>query len=161
MQHSIIPGERLGHITLGLNADSIETILGVPDASDAAMGKAWLTWKGKEKDAPSQLQIYTAYKDTSMSMKTVQQVRTTSAYFKTGTGLHVGSELTRIKATFPDLKKTADYTEGGMQYALYDAVGAGIAFEMKTGVCEGIILHAKGQRADAIYMMLHAGMKRL
>lgn len=158
----IVPGERLGHITLGLNADSVEPLLGMPDASDAAMGKAWLTWKGKENNTkPSQLQIYTTYKDTSMSVKTVQQIRTTSPYFKTRTGLHVGSNLALLKATYPDLKKTGDYTEDGVRYELYDAVAAGIAFEMKAGVCEGVLVHPKGQRADDIYIMLHPDMKRL
>lgn len=161
IQDVIIPGSRLGHITLGLNADSVETILGAPDSSDAAMGKAWLIWRGKEKDAPSQLQIYTAYKDSNMAQKTVQQIRTTSAYFKTSTGLHVGSELATIKEMFPELKKTAVYTERSAQVELYDAVADGIAFEINGSVCESIILHKKGQRADAIYIMLHADMKRL
>jgi hypothetical protein len=158
----LVPGERLGHITLGLNADSVEPLLGMPDASDAAMGKAWLTWKGKENTAgPSLLQLYTTYKDTSMSVKTVKQIRTTSPYFKTVTGLHVGSTLAQLKAVFPALKKTDDYTEAGVQYELYDAVAAGIAFEMKAGVCTGILVHEKGQRADSIYIMLHPDMKRL
>ena len=158
----IVPGERLGHLTLGLNADSVEPLLGMPDASDAAMGKAWLTWKGKENSSkPSQLQIYTTYKDTSMSVKTVQQIRTTSPFFKTSTGLHVGSTLALLKATFPQLQKTGNYTEGGLRYQLYDAVAAGIAFEMKEGVCTGILVHLKGRRADDIYIMLHPDMKRL
>ena len=158
----IVPGERLGHLTLGLNADSVEPLLGMPDASDAAMGKAWLTWKGKENSSkPTQLQIYTTYKDTSMSVKTVQQIRTTSPFFKTSTGLHVGSTLALLKATFPQLQKTGTYTEGGLHYQLYDAVAAGIAFEMKEGVCTGILVHLKGRRADDIYIMLHPDMKRL
>ena len=158
----IVPGERLGHITFGLNADSVEPLLGMPDVSDAAMGKAWLTWKGKENSSkPSQLQIYTTYKDTSMSVKTVQQIRTTSPFFKTSTGLHVGSTLALLKATFPQLQKTGNYTEGGLRYQLYDAVAAGIAFEMKEGVCTGILVHLKGRRADDIYIMLHPDMKRL
>lgn len=158
-RNELIAGERLGSITIGLIADSIEPRLGMPDMSDAAMGKAWLTWKSKRNSFV--LNIYTAYKDTTLMVKTVQQIRTTSPFFKTSTGLHVGSNLTQIKAAFPDLKKTADYTEGGVPYSLYDAVAAGIAFEINDSVCEGIIVHAKGQRADAIYIMLHPDMKRL
>lgn len=160
MQQVIIPGAQLGHIMLGLNADSIETLLGKPDSSDAAMGKAWLTWKGKETKQ-TKLQVYTTYKDTSMRERTVQQIYTTSPHFKTNTGLHVGSELAVIKTGFPDLKKTAVYTESGTPVELYDAIAEGIAFEIKRSVCAGIIIHKKEQRADAVYIMLHPNMKRL
>lgn len=38
----IIPGESIGKVVLGENVASLQ-VLGEPDLSDAAMGKAWLT----------------------------------------------------------------------------------------------------------------------
>ena len=161
LRNGIVPGERLGHITLGLIADSIETILGTPDSSDAAMGKAWLTWRGKEKGAsPSVLNLYTAYKDTSMAVKTVQQIRTTSPFFKTFSNVHVGSSVTIVQQQFPAVIATATYTQDSAAFTLYDDVAAGIAFEISNAVCSGILIHKKGARADAIYMMLHPDMKK-
>lgn len=158
LQNQIVPGERLGHITLGMNADSLETVLGYPDASDAAMGKAWLTWNGKNN--PSVLNIYTAYKDTTLTQKTVQQIRTTSSFFKTPNGTHVGQSLAQIKQQFPAMAATSTYTEAGAAYTLYDDVAAGIAFEVRASTCTGILIHKKGHRADDIYIMLHPDMKK-
>lgn len=57
----IIPGERLGHIFIGENAENLDSVLGKPDLSDAAMGKAWLTWNGNPDNEGnlSRLDIYT------------------------------------------------------------------------------------------------------
>ena len=81
----IVPGESLGRIKLGTDAAGLEKILHKPDASNAAMGKAWLTWKGKrdEHNNATELNIYTTYKDSTMQQKTVQQIRTTSSSFAT------------------------------------------------------------------------------
>lgn len=159
IKKEIIPGERVGAITIGLNADSVEARLGLPDASDAAMGKAWLTWKGKNN--LSVLNIYTAYKDTTLSVKTVQQIRSTSNFFKTPTGAQVGQSLAQIKQQFPAAVATSTYTEDGAPHTLYDDIAAGIAFEISDELCKGMIVHKKGERADAIYIMLHPGMKKL
>src|SRR4051794_3721472 len=65
----IVPGKSIGKVELGMGDDKLEPEFGKSDMSDAAMGKAWLTWYGKKPDEhnnKTELNIYTTYKDTSM-----------------------------------------------------------------------------------------------
>jgi len=162
----IIAGESVGKITLGTDASTLQNILGKPDMSDAAMGKAWLTWYGKKRDEhnnKTELDIYTAYKDTSMSEQTVQQIRTTSSFFVTADSVHVYSSLADIKNKYT-VKKAAQYNSEGRTINIYDDKQKGIAFEIapagSQNICTGIILHAKGKSVNEIYIMLHPNMKR-
>jgi hypothetical protein len=162
----IIPGNRVGHVILGESTEDLK-VLGPPDLSDAAMGKAWLTWNGKrdEHNNATVLNVYTSYKDNSMREKTVQQIRTTSMAFHTPESLHVYSSLDDIRQHFPGVKKVAEYTDDDRPISLYDAKEDGIAFEIANAsdqqICIGIIIHKKRQAATDIYIMLHPSMKIL
>src|ERR1044072_1386022 len=158
----IIAGKSIGKIELDKNDSVIAIELGKPDMSDAAMGKAWLTWYGKKPDEhnnKTQLNIYTAYKDTSMREKTIQQIRTTSSFFETKNGLHVYSSFRDIKKQFPGIKKVATYTDEGRAIIVYDAQQQGIAFEIVSAndqeICTGIIIHQKGVKVTKTYISLH------
>jgi hypothetical protein len=161
----IVPGESIGKTSIGADAASLENILGKPDASDAAMGKAWLTWNGKrdEHNNATTLNVYTTYKDSSMSKKTVQQVRTTSSYFSTSNGIHVYASFAAINNQFPDIKKLAHYNDDGRDIVIYDDKQNGIAFEIASAneqqICTGIIVHKKGEAVTNVYMFLHPDMK--
>ncbi len=161
----IVPGERIGKVKLNEDVSSLE-VLGPPDMSDAAMGKAWLTWKGKrdEHNNATVLNVYTAYKDNTLTVKTVQQIRTTSSNFFTQDSIHVYSSLQAIEQKFPSLKKAASYNEDGRKMMIYDATENGIAFEIASAnqqqICTGIIVHEKNQSVTDIYIMLHPGMKK-
>lgn len=161
----ILPGEKVGHITIEANAADLDSILGAPDRSDAAMGKAWLTWMGKRDDHnnETQLDIYTTYSDSTMSKKTVQQIRTTSSYFSTVSGIHVYSDLEKIREAFPPIQKVATYREGEREFQVYDDREGGIAFEIVTAgaedICTGIIVHLKGKPVTDTYMYLHPDMQ--
>lgn len=164
----IVAGKSIGNVGLGMNDSILETQFGKPDMSDAAMGKAWLTWYGKKPDEhnnKTQLNIYTTYKDTSMREKTVQQVRTTSSFFKTADELHVYSSLEDIKAKFPQLKKAATYKDKGREITVYDDQQQGIAFEIVTAdtqnICTGIIIHKPGVKVTQVYISLHPEMRVL
>lgn len=162
----IIAGERMGKVKLGEDVSSLE-VLGRPDKSDAAMGKAWLYWYGKrdEHNNATELDVYTAYKDSTMRDKTVQQVRTTSSQFATENQIHVYSSLKEIEQKFPEIRKIAYYNEDGRNLLIYDAVEKGIAFEIAKAndqpICTGIIIHKKGKPVTDIYIMLHPDMQRL
>jgi hypothetical protein len=161
----IVPGERIGKVKLGEEVSSLE-ILGPPEASDAAMGKAWLTWKGNrdEHNNATELNVYTTYKDNTMKLKTVQQIRTTSSAFSTAKNIHVYSSLESIQQQFPMLKKRASYKEDGREIFIYDAVEKGIAFEIARAndqqICTGIIVHERNKDVTQIYIMRYPGMKR-
>ena len=163
----IIAGESVGKIMLGTDASTLQNILGKPDMSDAAMGKAWTTWYGKNRDEhnnKTELDFYTAYKDTSMREQTVQQIRTTSSFFITNDSIHVYSSLNEVKNKYA-VKKAAHYNSDGRVITLYDDKQKGIAFEIASAntqnVCVGIIIHTKDKSVNDIYIMLHPDMKRL
>ena len=162
----IIAGESVGKIALGTDASTLQNILGKPDMSDAAMGKAWTTWYGKKRDEhnnKTELDIYTAYKDTSMREQTVQQIRTTSSFFVTADSIHVYSSLDEIKNKYP-VKKVSQYKPEGRTINIYDDKTDGIAFEIASAntqnICVGIIIHPKDKSVNDIYIMLHPDMKR-
>lgn len=154
----IIPGERVGKTPLGLPADSLTALLGRPDLSDAAMGKAWLTWNGKrdEHNNRTELNIYTTYRDSTMREKVVRQIRSTSSFFKTKDQLGVYSSLKDIQAHFPHLKPAGWYKDGSRIITIYDARAAGISFEVASAnaqqICTGVIVHPKGQAVLDVYM---------
>jgi hypothetical protein len=164
-EQEIVPGQRIGKVKLGENVSSLE-VLGPPDKSDAAMGKAWLTWKGKrdEHNNFTELDVYTTYKDSTMQEKTVHQVRTTSSQFTTANNIHVYSSLQAIEQEFSEVRKLATYNDDGRDIAIYDAVEKGIAFEIAKAngqqICTGIIVHQKNKKVTDIYIMLHPDMKR-
>jgi hypothetical protein len=165
VSNEIIPGKSIGLTTLGDDAEKLEKSLGKPDLSDAAMGKAWLTWNGKkdEHNNVTQLNIFTAYSNNEMKEKTVQQIRTTSSYFLTADSLHVYSSLNNILKKFPGVKKSAEYKDDGRTISIYDEKEKGIAFEIAAAngqqTCTGIIIHKKGESTIDIYRTLHPDMK--
>ncbi|MBV9960963.1 MAG: hypothetical protein JO072_01835 [Parafilimonas sp.] len=154
----IVPGERIGKAVLNTNSDSLETLFGKADFSDAAMGKAWLTWYGKrdEHNNKTELDIYTSYKDTSMREKSVQQIRTTSSYFNTGNNIHVYSSLEEIKEAFPQVHKIQQNMADAKKFIVYDDVQNGIAFTIVNTngqkICTAIFVHLKGRKVTDIYI---------
>lgn len=144
-----MPGESIGKTRLGMTPDSVVAILGKPDYSDAAMGKALLIWYGKNKDAHNnrtEVDIMVSYRDTSMRDKAVKQIRITSAYFETKNGVKVHDNLYRIMQYFPGVSKS-DYHLTDTTKAIYDDTANGIAFEIAAvdtqRICTAILVHAK------------------
>jgi len=154
----IVAGESIGKAVLNTDAANLETEFGKPDMSDAAMGKAWLTWYGKkdEHNNKTQLDIYTTYKDTSMREKTVQQIRTTSSFFSTDNNVHVYSSLNEIRKAFPAIQKLNKLPDNNRDIFVYDDVQSGIAFEITETngqkICTAIIVHIKGKKVSDIYI---------
>jgi hypothetical protein len=154
----IVPGESIGKAVLNMDATNLETEFGKPDMSDAAMGKAWLTWYGKkdEHNNKNELNIYTTYKDTSMQEKTVQQIRTTSSFFSAENNVHVYSSLSEIKKAFPAIQKLNKLPDNNRNIFIYDDVHNGVAFEIADAndqkICIAIIVHIKGKKVSDIYI---------
>lgn len=123
----VVPGTQLGKLQIGTNAQSLAALLGPPAESDAAMGKAWLTWTGK---GGTQLNVYTAYKDTSMREQTVQLIRCTSPMFRTENGLGVQSSLQQFSKAFPSLLPIGSYKKSSGQIVrLYEVPNEGFGLE--------------------------------
>jgi hypothetical protein len=157
--NTIVPGKNIGKIEIGMSDTTLEPLLGKPDASDAAMGKAWLTWYGKKPDEhnnKTQLNVYTSYRDTTMRDKSVQQIRTTSSFFKTAQGVHVYASLDDIKKVFPGIKRVQQSANDAKRFIMYDDVNNGIAFEIVNAngqqICRAIFIHVKGKGVRDIYI---------
>jgi hypothetical protein len=157
----IAPGKSIGNIALEQNADNLQAILGKPDLSDAAMGKAWLTWFSKVSDTVTgnELNIYTEYKDNELREKVVRQIRITSNEFKTKDGISTGKSLDEISKIFPGIKLIGRYDANTPYPVLvYDVLEQGIAFEAENNICTGIIIHRNGQRVSEEYITFHPDM---
>lgn len=159
----IIPGKSIGNIVLEEIVDSL-SFLGQPDLSDAAMGKAWLTWystNSKLVNGKSELNIYTAYKNNEMEEKAVRQIRVTSPDFKTAEGLSTGKSFEDISNTLAALDFLGSFRKPGSDNTveLYDATNSGIAFEIEnTGSekkCIAIIVHTPGKKVTEAYITFH------
>ncbi|QHL87737.1 hypothetical protein GU926_09960 [Nibribacter ruber] len=164
----IIPGHRAGQIYLGQNPDEVVKALGKPDASNAAMGKALLTWvSAADKPEKQSVTVYTVRKNTGMPDEKVEvrQVRVTSPTFSiVANNLHAGSALSQIKQAYPSIQAMAYYlAEDKSRVYVYDVPPQGIAFEV-TGpdsVCIAMTIHPKNKGVQEEYLPLHPDMKPL
>jgi hypothetical protein len=141
----IVPGSKVGKVKIGMTTEALIKAIGEPDLSDAAMGKAWLTWYNN-KNRSSQLDVYTAYKDSNMSEKTVELIRVSSKDLNTKDFIRVGASLGDIEKKFPELKYISHYRKDGTGeiVSLYADQKAGIAFEFsaveKFKKCSAVIV---------------------
>jgi len=150
----IIPGKRIGTITLNSNADSLTTTLGKPDFSDAAMGAAFMTWYADHKKSSYQTSVYAHHnmgnKDEAISH--VEIIRVTSPWYKTADYAGAGSMLKDVKKLYR-LKKHP--STGSKKLWMYDDYNAGIAFEVdSTQRCVAVLVHTKGD-STLTYINLH------
>lgn len=157
----IIPGKSMGKTFLGEDAETLYNTLGKPDFSDAAMGKAWMIWFGRQRDAHNnrtELDVYVTYKDSTMSSKVIKQVRTTSSSFKVNDSVHVYAGLATIKHRFPGIAFAEKYRKDSREISVYDDAGEGIAFDIvdagRQQICIGISVHEPGTSVNAVYLRL-------
>ena len=155
----ILPGQRVGNVSINQNADSVFRALGKPDASDAAMGKSLATWYAGHDTTGYQTQIFFSRQmGTADEASRVKQIRITSPYFKTMDYMSTGMHLQTIESKKEfSLKKCAQYTNNGRQFFIYDDTDAGITFEIDDkNVCSGIIIHEPHKDVMASYIAFHS-----
>lgn len=160
----IVAGKALGAFRLKQDMQTVTTILGEPDAGDAAMGKAWGIWYEKDPSGgqKSEIAIYSSYKDSTMMAKDVKQIRTTVRRFKTTEGLGIGSTLSDFMRAYPDLKLQARYSGGSSDtISLYDSESRGIAVEFVTDTCRAINVHPAGTRVTESYFTYDPALKKI
>ncbi len=158
----IVAGKSVGEISLGENMEQVVEKLGKPDAGDAAMGKAWGIWYGSDSTAKrrNEIAIYSSYRDTSMRVKDVKQIRITSNDFKTQDGLATGATLEDTRLKFPDIKKLSAYlNEKKDTVAVYDAKKDGIGFEFLKGKSISLTVHPVNTAVNDTYLTLHPEWK--
>jgi hypothetical protein len=147
----IEPGLRVGQIRIGESREEVHRALGKPQAQDAAMGgkltEVWRSGPGldsRTNGRKAELEIFfqgpgaggNQHKPT-----VVVQIRVTSAYFRTASGIFVNSSLAEIKKVYPHSESEEDRdweqslppsSDKSPKEGLVDQV-AGIAFEFRAG----------------------------
>ncbi|WP_316765435.1 hypothetical protein [Pedobacter frigiditerrae] len=161
----IVPGKSIGKFHLGQNVVELDSILGKPDFSDAAMGKAWSIWYRGDtsKFRKQEIAVFSSYADSTMKWKDVKQIRVNSNKVTTVTGLNNGNLLSSFTAKYSDFKKVATFVNDnlGDTILLYDSKSNGIAAEFIRDISRAIIIHKKGEMVNETYLTLHPEWKIL
>lgn len=161
----VTPGKSIGRIYLGQNVNELDSILGKPDAGDAAMGKAWGIWYGKKNTnyGRNEIAVYSSYIDSTMTGKDVKQIRVNSSKFTTISGLNTENSLANIIQKYPDFKKVATYVNDGIgdTILVYDSKSNGIAVEFIRDISRAVIVHKKGEAVNETYLTLYPEWKKL
>ncbi|WP_316844583.1 hypothetical protein [Pedobacter psychrodurus] len=158
----VVAGHSVGEIALGEDMEQVGKKLGRPNAGDAAMGKAWGIWYSDDSTAKhrNEIAVYSSYRDTSMRIKDVKQIRITSNKFKTQEGLSTGSTLEQTKQKFPAIEKLSAYlNEDKDTITVYDAKKDGIGFEFLKGKSISLTVHPVNIPVNATYLTLHPEWK--
>ena len=158
----IIAGRSVGEISIGEDMEQVGKKLGRPNAGDAAMGKAWGIWFSNDSTGGhrNEIAVYSAYRDTSMRVKDVKQIRITSDQFKTKDGLTTGCTLNAMKSKFSDLVQVASYlNERNDTVSVYDSKKSGIGFEFSQKKSVALTVHPIGKSVNDTYLTLHPEWK--
>jgi hypothetical protein len=143
----IAPGEGIGRIFLGQKLDEVHTSIGTPKLSDAAMGgRLWEIWRsgpafeGKRQNGSEELEIYFKPEQPDLAGPSlVRQIRVTSPFFRTLSGISIRSSFSEIMGSFPNLhideELTYGLSEGRNEKEIEMLVdqSRGIGFEFRTG----------------------------
>jgi len=154
----LVPGKSVGKIQLGEAAPDLNSILGKPQAGDAAMCKSWSRWQWG--DPLHVLEVFESCDPKQNMKKTVQQIRFSGLPYETHDHISLKSTFAKIQETFAGLKAVATFKDKatGKQMVIMDQKQDGIAFVFNSqdnqpqGNCQMIIVHQPGQDAISTYL---------
>jgi hypothetical protein len=143
----ISPGVSIGRVRIGETLDDVHRILGTPKLSDAAMGgkllEVWRSgpaFEGKRQNGVEELEIYFRREGPTLGgQPVVRQIRVTSPFFRTLSGISVRSSFAQISGEFPTLSDDEELTyaiNGGRsdkEIEVFVDRARGIAFEFRNG----------------------------
>lgn len=143
----ITPGEWIGRVHLGEKLDEVHASLGAPKLSDAGMGgRLWEIWRsgpafeGKRQNGFEELEIYFARERSDLSGPSiVRQIRVTSPFFRTPSGISIRNSFSEIIDSFPNLRRDEELTyalnegESEKKFEIFVDRTRGIAFEFRNG----------------------------
>jgi hypothetical protein len=144
---TIIPGEGIGRVFLGQKLDEVHASIGAPKLSDAAMGgRLWEVWRsgpafeGKRQNGFEELEIYYTREQKDLSGPSiVRQIRVTSPFFRTTSGISLRNSFSEIMAAFPNLRIDEELTyalsgeQSEKEFEMFVDKTRGIAFEFRKG----------------------------
>jgi len=144
---TIAPGAGIGRISLGQKLDEVHASIGAPKLSDAAMGgRLWEIWRagpafeGRRQNGSEELEIYFTREQPDLAGPSlVRQIRVTSPFFRTPSGISIRNSFSEIAASFPNLRIDEELTyalnEGRSEkdVEMFVDQTRGIAFEFRAG----------------------------
>ena len=126
----IVPGMRIGSVSVGMTAEALNRTLGTATTGDAAMGKAWATWKSPNGN---RLDVYT-------SQQAVVLVRVTSPAFKDRRNFRTGLPAPRTSL----FTRVAAYEKSGQRTLVFDDPKRGYGYEVTGDTVTAIFVHKPG-----------------
>ena len=143
----IVPGLRVGPVSLMESLSAVKERLGSLSFEDAAMGRHWAAWIVDPPDG--RIAVFCLRPDEHTFV--VQRILVTSSKYATASGLFVGSTLSQIRKLFPEMTEGATYHSQFQkrQITVYHCPTRGIAFEFPaepkpSEQCIGFIIHPMG-----------------
>lgn len=147
-EHLIIPNKQIGEIQLEKDVKPLLAKLGEPDFSNAAMGKALMTWNDVKNGT---LSIFTSQKMGVEDFSRIKAIRSRSDLFRTKQNIGKNSSLKEIQDNF-NVEEIGIYIEEEEAYSLY-VDNDGIGFEIDDDeVCQGVIILGKGKEPQQFYI---------
>jgi hypothetical protein len=143
----IAPGAGIGQVRIGEHLDDVHRALGTPKLGDAAMGgrllEVWRSgpaFEGRRQNGVEQLEIYFRREGADLSgQPVVRQIRVTSPFFRTLSGISVKSSFGQVSREFPNLSNDEVLTgalngeRSEKEIEMFVDRPRGIAFEFRTG----------------------------
>ncbi len=154
----VVPGKSVGFVRVAENMDDVFRRLGKPDLSDAAMGKSSNTWIS----GLNRLDIFAARQmGIGQEISRARQIRVTSKYFKTASGLGPGGRTENFRQAFPSAKRVAFYPSNTGRVDVYDSRRRGLAWEARHGRCVAVVIHKPGASVLDSYLPYAAHLSRV
>ena len=143
----VVPGLRVGTVSLMEKLSSVKSELGSLSFEDAAMGRLWATWVVDPPDG--RIAVFCLRPDEHTFV--VQRILVTSPKYATASGISVGSTFSQINKLFPEMTEGATYQSSFQKrrITVYHCSARGIAFEFPaepkpSEQCIGFIIHPMG-----------------
>jgi hypothetical protein len=165
----IVPGAGMGQVHLGERREELHQNIGTPKLSDPGIGGAFSeVWRsgpvfgGRRQNGTDELRVYFV---SRAGTAVVTQIRVSSPYFATASGISIRNTFSEIQNAFLGLRRDNELTEtlnGGRSeksVEMFVDRAQGIGFEFRTGAeidpqksgyCEAIHVFRPGTEPRAL-----------
>lgn len=159
----VVAGNSIGDFLIDqeVGESNLFNRLGEVDSSDAAMCKSWSMWYFKEGEqvleSTPEFDVYASC-DPNLDMnKSIQLMRLSYIDFALDNGIAMGTSVSVLKESYPDaLQLSFTDVASDNAIAVYDAVAAGVAFEVREDQVTAVLVHVPGQGIENSYLPFYA-----
>jgi len=146
----IRPGQSIGKIKIGDDAQALLKLYGQPDQQDAAMGSAGYTWFAKHDISAYRISVYghRNFGGVDESVLKIKKILITSPDYTTAKGVYTGMSMEDINKRYRLTENNKYIVKGKVIRVLAD-IGKGISFDIDslTKKCTAISIFKPGDTA--------------